>query len=257
MRYPEVTIITPCYNAGNYLKQCIQSVQSQGFEDWEHLIVDDQSDDESRDIIGYYQRRDDRVKMLVSSDKLGASKARNLAITHANGRYIAFLDADDWWSHDKLAKQISHMKTIDAHFCCTAYNVVDQAGTLLRLQGISKLGSHRLLTKRAVVGCLTVIYDREYFADFLFSEDMSAVEDYEMWCRMLIYLEKSGGKCEAMPEPLAYYRTHAGGKSHKKMRRVKLHYDVYRNRLQLPFAYAGWCTLGYIVNGVRDRMWVR
>ncbi|WP_432201600.1 glycosyltransferase family 2 protein [Erythrobacter sp. W53] len=254
MACPEVTIITPCYNAEQYLQQCIESVQSQRFRNWEHLIVDDQSNDRSREIIEGYQARDNRVALLISSDKLGASKARNLAIANAKGKYIAFLDADDWWSSDKLALQIIEMKSADAKFSCSAYNIVDEAGSVLRVQNIESLNQHLLLTKQAVIGCLTVLYDKAYFEQFRFSENMLAAEDYEMWCRMLIHLKKDGGKSAVISEPLAYYRVHSGGKSHKKLRRIKVHYNIYRNHLRLPFVYATWCTLSYVVNGIRDRM---
>lgn len=251
---PEVTIITPCYNAGKYLSTCVESVLAQTFGDWEHLIVDDQSSDGSRAVISRFARDDDRIKLIASSSKLGASKARNLAIERARGKYIAFLDADDWWTEQKLEKQIGHLKATDAKFSCTSYFVVDEDDNLRRVQKVKKLQKKLLLTKRSVVGCLTVLYDREYFKDFFFSENMRSAEDYEMWCRMLAFLEQNGGKAAVLEAPLAYYRTHRGGKSHRKLSRIKTHWNIYRKRLNLSTVYALWCTLNYGFNGIRDRM---
>lgn len=254
MSEPEVSVITPCYNAGSYLSTCIESVIGQTFDDWEHLIVDDQSTDGSLDTILRYSQTDERVKLIVSDDKLGASKARNLAIKNARGKYVAFLDADDWWAIDKLEMQLKEIRAADAKFCCSSYSIVDETAKLMRIQNAKQVTKWDIFTKRTVIGCLTVLYDRNYFKNFRFRENMAACEDYEMWCRMISYLEGRGGVSIATREPLAFYRVHRGGKSYKKFARLQVHWRIYRHDLQLSILEASWCLINYAINGIRDRI---
>ena len=94
---PLVSIITPSYNAEKYIEETIKSVQNQTYKNWEMIIVDDISTDQSINIIKKYSESDKRIKYFILNEKGGASLARNKAIQEANGKYIAFLDSDDVW----------------------------------------------------------------------------------------------------------------------------------------------------------------
>ena len=92
-----VSLITPCYNSEKYLDECITSVISQTYQNWEMLIVDDNSSDNSSTIINSYSKNDDRIKPIFLKDNLGPASARNIAISKSKGKYLAFLDSDDIW----------------------------------------------------------------------------------------------------------------------------------------------------------------
>lgn len=103
---PLVSIITPCYNAEKYIEETIKSVINQTYQNWEMIIVDDISTDNTISIINQYIMIEPRIRFYVLDNKGGASIARNKAIRESNGKYIAFLDADDLWKEDKLSRQI-------------------------------------------------------------------------------------------------------------------------------------------------------
>ena len=104
-----VSVITPCYNGAKYLSETIESVINQTYENWEMIIVDDGSKDDSAEIAAGYSQKDPRIKLICQSNA-GSAAARNNGISHAEGRYIALLDADDLWHPDFLEKQLSFIK---------------------------------------------------------------------------------------------------------------------------------------------------
>ena len=116
---PEVSIITPSYNASEFLEETIQAVFNQTFEDWEWLITDDQSQDDSVKIIQKYQ--DPRVKLTIAEKNGGAGQARNLSLEKATGRFITFLDSDDYWEPEFLEKMIGFMKENKAELAYSNY----------------------------------------------------------------------------------------------------------------------------------------
>ena len=97
-----VSIITPSYNSSKFIDDCVYSVINQTYLDWEMLIVDDKSSDDSRDKILHLSKKDSRIKYFFLDENIGAAEARNIAISKSNGRYIAFLDSDDIWDNRKL-----------------------------------------------------------------------------------------------------------------------------------------------------------
>ena len=107
---PLVSIITPCFNAEKYIRQTIESVLNQTYKNFEMIIVDDISTDKSVEIIREYSKKDDRIKLIVAKEKIGASGARNVALREMQGQYAAFLDSDDIWLPTKLEKQVKFMQ---------------------------------------------------------------------------------------------------------------------------------------------------
>ena len=120
----KVSIITPVFNAQRYLGDCVESVLNQTFEHWEHILVDDCSTDNSARIIKGYAEKDDRIRYVKLSENSGAGAARNRAIEESKGKYIAFLDSDDLWNSEKLARQVAFMEENNYHFTFTGYEVI-------------------------------------------------------------------------------------------------------------------------------------
>ena len=115
-----VSIITPTYNCGKFIGQTIESVLNQSYQNWEMIIVDDCSTDNTKEIVEKYVKQDKRIKYYVLEVNSGAAVARTKAMQLASGEYIAFLDSDDLWMPDKLEKQILFMKVNDFNFTCMA-----------------------------------------------------------------------------------------------------------------------------------------
>ena len=121
---PEVSIITPCYNSSKFLQQTIDSVLNQTFTDWEWLITDDKSTDNSVEIIR--KVNDERIKLTVAEKNGGAGHARNLSLEKATGRFITFLDADDFWEPNFLEEMVSFMKKENAELAYSNYSRCDE-----------------------------------------------------------------------------------------------------------------------------------
>ena len=119
-----VSIITPCYNSEKFLDECISSVLNQTYQNWEMLIVDDNSSDNSSILINSYSKKDERIKPLYLNDNIGAAMARNKAISKAKGKYLAFLDSDDVWLPKKLEVQTNFMKKNNCSFVFSSYSVI-------------------------------------------------------------------------------------------------------------------------------------
>ena len=123
-----VSIITPSYNSSKFIMDCVNSVISQKFQYWEMIIVDDCSNDNSREIISDLTAKDERIKSIFLEENVGAAEARNIAIRQSKGKYIAFLDSDDIWNKNKLEKQITFMNDNDIAFSFTSYQPISEGG---------------------------------------------------------------------------------------------------------------------------------
>ena len=120
-----MSIITPCYNGAKYIEETIDSVIAQTYKNWEMLIVDDGSRDDSAQIVTKYCEKEERIK-LISQENAGSAAARNNGIRNAQGQYIALLDADDLWHPQFLEKQINFMKKKDAVCVYCSYDRIDE-----------------------------------------------------------------------------------------------------------------------------------
>ncbi len=252
---PRISIISPCLNGMAYLPQSVGSAQDQTVTDWELLLVDDGSDDGSHEWALEMARRDPRIVPLRTSGHTGASRARNFGMERARGRFIAFLDCDDWWHPRKLEHQLAALGPDRAAFCCSPYHVCDAAGRPQRLQLVDPpLTSRRYLHKQFVIGCLTVLVDTALTGPFRFPDHLHKAEDFVVWYDLLRRGELLGMAAVSTDEPVAYYRVHGGGQSHSKLRHAAAHWHIYVHALGLTLPMALRCFLAYGFNGMLDRL---
>lgn len=224
-----VSIIVPVYNAEAYLSFTIDSILAQTYKEYEIIIVDDKSNDSSRDIIRDYQEKYPCVRPIFLEKNAGVSNARNTGISQASGRYIAFLDSDDMWAEDKLEKQLTFMEDNDYHFTYTAYSFVDDDGNDISSVVMPKKEvDYKELLKHNVIPCLTVIIDRNFIDEICMPYIRH--EDYACWLSIL----KKGHKAYGLEEPLAYYRARPNSLSGNKLKAASWTWNILRNEEKLP-----------------------
>ena len=219
-----VSIIMPTFNTGMFIAESINSVLAQTYANWELIIVDDYSSDNTDDIVNSYLV-DKRIAYIKNDRNCGAAVSRNRALREAKGRWIAFLDSDDLWMSDKLEKQISFMEKNNYHFSYTNYAEIDMKGNR---NGITVTGPKKI-TKNGFYnfcwpGCLTVMYDSEKVG-LIQIADIKKNNDYAMWLKIC-----RKANCYLLNEELALYRRGRIGSisSHSIKTMIGWHYKLYR-----------------------------
>ena len=243
-----VSIITPSYNTSKFIEECICSVLDQSYTNWELIIVDDCSADNSPQIIKKYN--DKRIQLIELDSNVGAAEARNIALRRAKGKYIAFLDSDDLWESQKLEKQISFMETEDIAFSFSAYQPISEDG--LKLYSIihaPKSVTYSSYLKNTIIGCLTVVIDREKTGDFEMPNIRSS-HDMALW----LLIMRRGFTAYGLDENLARYRIVSTSNTASKWRAAKDVWKVYREIEKLSFFYSSWCFLNYAFNALEKRI---
>ncbi len=229
MEKPLVSVITPAYNSARFIADTITSVSNQTFPDWEMIVVDDASSDNTEQIVAEFAQKDARIRFAKFSKNKGAGVARQTALEMARGRYIAFLDADDLWKPEKLEKQIHFLSETNQGFAFSAYDCIDLHGkpTGIRV-GVPKKLTYRMLFFCNFVGNLTGIYDTEVFGKIPIST-VRKRQDWVLWLHILKRLKS----VRSMPESLALYRVHAQSLSSSKLALLRDNYTVYRQQHRL------------------------
>lgn len=236
------SVIMPVYNAASTIRASIESVLNQTCNDFELIICDDNSTDNSLDIIKSYS--DERIIVLRNKFEKGASGARNTCIEFAKGKYISFLDSDDIWSVRKLERQL---KVLESGYVVVCSNYVKFKGDVGNVISFEKRKEHFSLfdmLMRCQIGNLTGVYNQEAVGKFY--QCSQGHEDYIMW---LDILSKVGhGYC--IQEDLAFYRVSSVSLSGNKMRAARWQWDIYRSNLRFGLLKSLFFWFQYAVRSV-------
>lgn len=229
---PQVSIITPCYNASRFISQTIDSVLTQTFTDWEMIIVDDGSKDDSSDIVEKYVKKDSRIR-LIQQPNGGSANARNHGIRESTGRYIALLDADDLWLPQFLEKQIEFMKEKNAICVYSSYKRIDEnSNEILKPLICRPFVNYKKMQITNFIGCLTGLYDSSKYGKKYLDEKLKSIrDDYAYWLEIVKLENAAYGN----PEVLACYRVIKSSTTGNKLKLVKKQFWFYRNYLKLSF----------------------
>ena len=220
-----VSIITPTYNAEKFVAQTIESVLRQPHQNWELVIVDDCSSDTTFDILQVFANQDSRIKIFQLERNSGPGVARNFAIQQAQGNYIAFLDADDLWKPQKLAKQLQFMEEENLPMTFSFYEKMDEEGNSLHKQITAPLEvSYNQLFYCNWIGNLTGIYSVDFFGKI----PISSIKKRQDWILWLTLVQKIK-TVKPVPESLAFYRVRKNSVSSSKVKLIQYNYAIYRN----------------------------
>lgn len=235
----------PTYNASKTIKESINSVLKQTYTRWELLITDDCSDDDTVDIVMAYSRNDSRIKLFKNTENSGAGFSRNNSIQNASGRFIAFLDSDDVWKHEKLEKQISFMVDNNYAFTYTFYRKMSEDGRKLSgIHPILKVDYNNLL-KSNVIGCLTAIYDASILGK-VYMPNLRKRQDMALWLSILKKIEYA----YCLPQELAFYRECINSLSSNKFKALPYQWALYRKHLELPLIKSCYYFSHYAVKAI-------
>ena len=245
-----VSIITPVYNAEDFIEETIKSVQNQTYENWEMLLINDCSTDSSAEIIQTMAQSDSRIKYIKLDKNSGAAVTRNTGISKAEGRYIAFLDSDDIWKPNKLEKQLQLIEKKGVGFCFTSYRYVYEDGkpTNKVARAPEKIDYNGLL-KNTIIGCSTVLVDRKIIGDFRMT-NVRRGQDTATWLQLLKKTDYAYG----VYEDLVWYRVVEGSLSHNKWKAIKRTWNTYRNVEHLSLPKAMYVFVFYAYNALRKRI---
>lgn len=249
-----VSIITPCYNSSKYIRQMIESVMSQTYPNWELLITDDCSTDNSREIVEEYCKKDSRIHLFQLEKNSGAGIARNNSIEKAKGRWIAFLDSDDLWEPNKLEKQIRFMEENSYAFSYHEYVEIDEQDNLLGVyvSGKKHVGKFDMFSC-CWPGCLSVMYDASKIG-LIQINDIKKNNDTAMWLKVIRKAD-----CYLLPETLGKYRRRANSITPKPLwQRIWAHYPLFRVAEEMnPVVATFWVVMNVFGNAYKKLFYTK
>lgn len=247
-----VSIITPTYNCGDFIARTIRSVQAQTYQNWEMIIVDDCSTDDTAKVVASFD--DPRIKYHVLERNSGAAIARNVALQKARGRWIAFLDSDDLWRPLKLERQLKFMRDNGYAFTYHAYDEIDEQDRPLGVTvgGKKRVGKWEMFAC-CWPGCLSVMYDADKVG-LIQIEDVRKNNDTALWLKVI-----RKAKCYFLDDNLAVYRRRKGSITPPDIKtRILWHYTLFRKAEKMsPLASAFWMCANIAGNGFKKIFYVK
>lgn len=241
----EVTVVIPAYNAACYVDKAIESVLTQTVS-CHILVINDASSDETLSVAKHYAKEyPGQICVINNETNIGVAASRNCAVSQAKTEYIAFLDADDWWSTDKLELQLKKLRESRADVCYSGRELMTTAGKSTgKIVHVPEQTDYHRLLKGNVVPCSSVVMRREEALKYPMAHD-ELHEDYIVWLSML----RDGKQFVGIDQPLLKSRLGEDGKSRNKLKSAKMTYGVYRY-MGIPVWKAIFYFMCYAAAGV-------
>lgn len=244
-----ISIITPSYNSSCFISNTINSVINQTYQNWEMIIIDDCSKDNSVELIREYVNQDSRIKLLQNHENRGAAETRNKGLKVAKGRFIAFLDSDDIWYMDKLQIQHSIMKKNNYPITFTSYDVVDEKGNKIRQINSLHSISYKDYLKNTIIGMSTSMINKNIVGEFSFY-NIKTRQDTYLWITLL----KKGFLAYGIDEVLATYTVRKESISANKLKAARRVWFIYYDLEKLGFFRSFYYFANYIFNATKKRI---
>ncbi|OEE57324.1 hypothetical protein A1OS_21720 [Enterovibrio norvegicus] len=226
-----VSIITPTFNAIDYISETYDSIKSQKFTNWEWVVTDDLSTDGTYEYLVELSFVDERIKVFRNLGNAGAAVSRNNSIKQASGRFIAFLDADDLWQPNKLSTQIEFMMANNVALSYSDYSFVDEKSTVIdKVRKTPDYLDYRTLLRVNIIGCLTAIYDSDVIGK-VYMPLIRKRQDYGLWLNVLKIVPKAY-RC---PGVLAVYRLRENSVSSNKFKLLRYNFELFYKHQNLSF----------------------
>lgn len=248
-----VSIIVPVYNVEKYIIETVKSVEAQTFSEWELLLVEDCSTDDTARVLETYirERADSRIRMIRQPSNMGAARARNRGLSESKGRYIAYLDADDLWVPGKLERELVFMDKTNAAFAFTGYEFANERG-----EGTGKVVrvpatlSYKQALSNTTIFTTTVMFDTEKIDRELLEMPVIKSEDTALWWKIL----RNGYTAYGLDENLVKYRRIEKSLSSNKLEAMRRIWNLYRKAEGLGILSSAWHFCFWAVRAVKRRL---
>lgn len=244
MKEDLVSIITPAYNCEKYISQTIESVLAQTYQNWEMIITNDCSTDMTERIVREYIEKDNRIKLINLEKNSGVAAARNTSMNMSTGRYIAFLDSDDYWLPEKLECQVNFMRHKKCGFSFTGYRNVCNGVIESKAITPPQTVTYKSALKGNPIGCLTVLLDKKIVGDVYM--DNIRHEDYVLWLKIL----KNNTLGFGLQKDLARYRKSNEALTSDKKKSAIWTWKIYRHIECLSLIKSAWYFSNYLLQGI-------
>tara|TARA_B100000787_G_scaffold150489_1_gene123062 strand:- start:284 stop:1039 length:756 start_codon:yes stop_codon:yes gene_type:complete len=245
-----ISIITPCYNSNDFISETIDSVINQSYKNWELLIIDDCSTDNSVEIIQKYLEKDSRIKLFINNKNSGAAVSRNFGLLKSSGRFISFIDSDDLWEPLKLEIQINFMLDNNCPISFTNYKLIDEKGVSLNktIKVVKEIDYYGYL-KNTIIGMSTSMIDLTKTENFEF-KNIRTRQDTYLWITLL----KRGLIAHGLNTTLVNYRVRKDSISANKYKAAKQVWKLYYNLEKLGLIKSTYYFVYYISNAIKKRI---
>ena len=244
------SVIIPAYQCEKWIEQAILSVQQQTEQNWEIIVIDDCSADQTWELVQKTAAKDKRIRAYRNPQNQGVAESRNRGMALARGKYIAFLDGDDRWLPNKLAAQYQVLSKEKCDVCYASYLYIDENGNKSgKVYDVPRHFSKEDFLKENFIGCSTAVFSKS-FADGISLRKEYQHEDYVFWLELL---EKGASFC-GVKDPLVEYRLLSSSRSANKLQAAKGRWKIYRNFMNFGVCKSLWYQIQYSVRGVRKHL---
>lgn len=227
---PLISIIMPAYHAEPFIEETIESVLAQSVTDWELLVIDDGSQDNTRQIVSDFAKKDARIRLVINETNMGVARTRNRGLDMVQGQYVALLDSDDYWKPQLLEKMLARAEETKADIIYCSYELVDEQGKKVCNDFlVPEETTFQESIVRSVITCSTVLITGELAKNHRFPTNVYH-EDTALWFQIL----RDGGIARGVPEVLAAYRQRANSRSAGKLTSAVRRWAIYRKHLKMP-----------------------
>ena len=237
-----VSIITPSYNSSRFIGRMIDSIISQSYTNWELVITDDSSIDNTTSIIKKYIAKDSRIKLFQLEENQGAGFARNNSIRFSNGRFIAFCDSDDVWFENKLELQLNFMNKTNTALTYSGYQELFEDGKLGKIRKAKSSINYKEILRNNYIHCFTAMYD-SFIIGKVYMPEIRKRQDWLMWIKIL----KDIKICKGISDSLGYYTIRKDSVSSNKFELLFHNWNIYKNELNFNFLKSSFFIFKFLI----------
>ena len=239
----KVSVVMPSFNSEKFISESIESIINQTYTNWELIITDDFSSDNTVEVVESFIKNDDRIKLYILSSNRGAGAARNQSIKMAKGRYIAFCDSDDQWKKNKLEIQLNSMIQNNIVLSYSGYDIISENGNYIKTVCPPKIITLKKILSNNYIGCLTAIYDSRQIGK-QYMPLIRKRQDWVLWIKILKIIKKT----EGLNDSLAKYRLSSNSISSNKINLIIYNWRVYHKVLRYNKIKSLLLMLNFLIN---------